>query len=108
MSYFASSASPELAHWHEEQPTHLMSIESLRSDILDTTRHALEELRTFIVAEEHQIADICRHFGIHDFSHNIANKNLAGATITLYSNGHLEIRREGAKHATSFPVQLVA
>jgi hypothetical protein len=92
MSYFASSASTEVAHWHEEKPTHLM--QSLRDDIMHTTRHALEELQTFIVAEEHQIADICTHFGIHDFSHNIANRNLAGATLTLYSNGHLEIHRE--------------
>ena len=94
MSYFASSASPELAHWHEEQPSHLMSIGSLRTEILDTTRQALAELQTFIVEEKHQITDICTHFGIHDFSHNLANKNLAGATLSLYSNGHLEIRRE--------------
>jgi hypothetical protein len=60
------------------------------------------------VSTEHTIGDICTELGIHDFSHHIANKNLAWATVTLYSNGHLEIRREGAKHATSFPVQLVA
>lgn len=108
MSYFASSASPELAHWHEEQPTHLMSIDTMRENIFDSTRHALEELQTFIVQEEHKIADICTHFGIHDFSHNLANKNLTGATVSLYSNGHLEIHRQGAKHATSFPVQLIA
>jgi hypothetical protein len=77
MSYFASSASPVEVHWHESQPTHLMSIESVYSDIVDSTRHALAELQTFIVAEEHQIVDICKHFGIHDFSHNLANKNLA-------------------------------
>jgi hypothetical protein len=77
MSYFASSASPAEVHWHEQQPTHLMNMESLRSDIFHATEQALSELQTFIVREEHKIADICSHFGIHDFSHNLANRNLA-------------------------------
>lgn len=105
-SVVASSASPELVHWHDEKPHHLL--EEAREEIYTATRDALHELNSFIVGAEHTIADIANEFGIHDFSHHIANKNLTGATVTLYSNGQLEIRREGQKYATTFPVQLVA
>ena len=92
MSYFASSAAPMDVHWHDEKPTHLF--EETRQEIYTVTRDALHELRGIIVNTEHTIEDICTHLGIHDFSHHLANKNLAGTTLTLYSNGHLEIRRE--------------
>jgi hypothetical protein len=93
----SETADAGLVHYHD-----------LVDSVLSSTRHALDDLRTFIVKEEHQIADIASALGVHDFSHHIANKNLTGATVTLYSNGQLEIRREGQKYATSFPVQLIA
>lgn len=105
-SVVASSASPELVHWHDELPSHLLS--EARQEIYAATRGALHELSSIIVSAEHSIGDICNELGIHDFSHHIANKNLAWATVTLYSNGNLEIRREGQKYATTFPVQLIA
>ena len=88
----ASSASPELVHWHDEKPGHLF--EEARDGIYAATREALYELKSFIVSTEHTMEDICNELGIHDFSHHIANKNLSGATLTLYSNGQLEIKRE--------------
>jgi hypothetical protein len=105
-SVLASSASPELVHWHDEKPSHLL--EDAREDIYAATREALQELKSFMVSAEHTIADVCTELGIHDISHHIANKNLAWATVTLYSNGSLEIRREGQIHATTFPVQFIA
>ena len=105
-SVVASSASPELVHWHDEKPSHLL--EEAREDIYAATRDALQELKSFMVGAEHTIADVCTELGIHDISHHIANKNLAWATVTLYSNGNLEIRREGQVHATNFPVQFIA
>ncbi|GAB0174185.1 MAG: hypothetical protein HHAS10_00640 [Candidatus Altimarinota bacterium] len=111
-SVVASSASPELVHWHDEKPEHLEKsgnfLEEAREEIYAATRDALHELNSLIVSAEHSIGDISRELGIHDFSHHIANKNLAGATVTLYSNGQLEIKREGQKYATTFPVQLIA
>jgi hypothetical protein len=94
-------------HDFETADAGLVHYHDLVHTIVSDARHALDDLKTFIVKEEHQIADICTELGIHDFSHHIANRNLTGATVTLYSNGHLEIRREGQKHATSFPVQLI-
>lgn len=94
-------AGREIAHYHNEG-------EVIRNEIMQATREALGELQQIIVTAEHTVGDICSYFGIHDFSHNLAIKNLTGATLTLYTNGTLEIKREGVKHATQFPVQLVA
>ena len=74
-SVVASSASPELVHWHDEKPSHLL--EEAREEIYAATREALGELSSLIVGTEHSISDICKELGIHDFSHHIANKNLA-------------------------------
>ena len=74
-SVVASSASPELVHWHDELPRHLLA--EAREEIFAATREALFELKSFIVGAEHTISDICTELGIHDFSHHIANKNLA-------------------------------
>ena len=105
MSYFASSASPDIAHWHEEQPTHLM--QSIESSIEHSLENVMEEARELCVTAEHTMESICEELGVHPFHHNFFG-NLAGTTLALYSDGHLEIRREGQKHATSFPVQLIA
>ena len=104
MSYFASSASTDVVVWHDEQPTHLF--EQARHQIYEATQEALHELRTLVVSTEHTMESICDELGIHPFHHNFFG-SLAGTTLTLYSNGHLEIRREWQKHATTFPVQLV-
>ena len=74
-SVLASSASPELVHWHDEKPGHLL--EGARAEIYRATQEALLELRSIIVGTEHTITDICQELCIHDFSHHIANKNLA-------------------------------
>ena len=74
-SVVASSASPELVHWHDEKPSHLL--EDAKAEIYRATREALHELSSVMVSAEHSIADICAELGIHDFSHHIANKNLA-------------------------------
>jgi hypothetical protein len=74
-SVLASSASPELVHWHDEKPSHLL--EDARAEIYTATRDALHELKSLMVSAEHSIGDICSELGIHDFSHHIANKNLA-------------------------------
>lgn len=74
-SVVASSASPELVHWHDEKPSHLL--EEAKEEIYTATREALYELKSLIVSAEHSIGDICTELGIHDFSHHIANKNLA-------------------------------
>jgi hypothetical protein len=74
-SVLASSASPELVHWHDEKPSHLLG--EAREEIYAATREALHELKSLLVSTEHTIGDICTELGIHDFSHHIANKNLA-------------------------------
>ena len=110
MSYFASSASPELAHWHEEQPTHLMST-SIVWNVAQAANEALynvqEVVKEITVTAEHTMEDICTELGIHPFHHNFFG-NLVGATLVRYSNGYLGIRRNEQKHETSFPVQLLA
>lgn len=113
MSYFASSASPELAHWHEELPTHLMSVDVI-GNVAQATNDALyaieEVVKEIAVTTEHKMEDICKELGIHPFHHNFFG-NLVGTTLVLYKVGEdhrLEIRREGTKHSTSFPVQLAA
>ena len=104
MSYFASSASPDMVEWQGEKPAHLF--EEARHQVYEATREALHELTTLVVSTEHTMESICAELGIHPFHHNFFG-SLTGTTLTLYSNGHLEIRREGQKNATTFPVQLI-
>jgi hypothetical protein len=65
---------------------------------------ALYEVRTLMVWAEHTLDSIAEHFDIHPFQHHIMNRNLVGCLLTLYPQGHLEIKRPGEKYATSFPV----
>lgn len=110
MSYFASSASPEVAHWHEEKPGHLMST-SVVANVAQAANEALysveREVRELFVTAEHSMEDICDTLGIHPFHHNFFGK-LVGCTLRVNEYNHLEIHREGARHVTSFPVQFVA
>ena len=110
MSYFASSAAPEIAHWHETVPSHLMSttiIGSVAQAANDALFEVQRETRELFVTAEHSMEDICKHLGIHSFHHNFFG-NLTGCTLRVNTHNHLEIRREGREHHTSFPVQLVA
>jgi hypothetical protein len=106
MAYFASSASTDVAEWHEEKPLHLMS-QNLSINITQAANDAIYAAREVVVTAEHTMESICEELGIHPFHHNFFGK-LEGTTLALYTNGHLEIRREGQKNHTSFPVQLIA
>ena len=101
MSYFASSASPEVAHWHDAKPSHLMSSiwESL-GEWFETTLRWAEEL---IVWAERSLAELADELGIEHFAHNISC-DITGCRLVLQPHGQLEIHREGSRHATSFPV----
>lgn len=106
MSYFASSASPEVAVWHEKEPTHLM--QDIEKSLEEGIETIINETREIFVTTEHKMEDICAHLGIHPFHHNFFG-SLIGCTLILHTNGHLEIRRgENQKHTTVFPVQLIA
>lgn len=102
MSYFASSASPELAHWHESVPAHL--IEEVKQDITTGAGEFIQEVREIYVQTEHSLAALADELGIHPFHHQISC-NLTGCRLILQPHGQLEIHRSGSKHPTSFPVQ---
>ena len=96
MSYFASSAAPDMVEWQEEKPIHLMStslVDSFAQAANDALYEVKQEVRELCVTTEHTMESICDELGIHPFHHNFFG-SLAGTTLTLYSNGHLEIRRE--------------
>jgi len=103
MSYFASSASPEVALWHDSKPAHLM--QEVRENIETGLGIALREAREVIVGAEYQLAQLADELGIKHFGHQISC-DLTGCRLVLQPHGHLEIHREGAKHVTSFPVVL--
>ncbi len=98
MSYFASSASPDVAHWHDQKPTHLMW--DMIEEGFDTL---LEGTRELFVTAEHSLGQLADELGIHSFSHQISC-DLTGCRLVLQPHGHLEIHREWAKHTTSFPI----
>jgi hypothetical protein len=102
MSYFASSASPEVAHWHEAKPIHLME-----SHISEGFHDALNSAKEVIVNAEYKLAELASELGIEHFGHQISC-DLTGCKLVLQPHGHLEIHRKGQKYATSFPVQLIA
>ncbi len=106
MSYFASSASPEVAVWHGEKPSHL--IQDIEKSVEEGIETVVNEAHEIFVTAEHSMEDICTHLGIHSFHHNFFG-NLVGCTLILHANGHLEIRRgKDQKNSTVFPVQLIA
>lgn len=109
MAYFASSASPELTEWHEEKPLHLMS-QNLSHNIAQAANDAIYGIKELVVTTEHTMESICTELGVHPFHHNFFG-SLQGTTLILYKIGdshHLKINREGQKHQTTFPVQLIA
>jgi hypothetical protein len=101
MSYFASSASPEVALWHDSKPAHLM--QEVRENIKTGLGIALEEAQEVIVEAEYNLGQLADELGIKHFGHQISC-DLTGCRLVLQPHGHLEIHREGAKHVTSFPV----
>ena len=99
MTSFASSASPELVHWHDQKPVHLMD-----SVFSEGFHGAIEEAREIIVEAEYSLTKIAAELGIEHFAHNISC-DLTGCRLVLQPQGQLEIHRTGQKYATSFPVQ---
>lgn len=108
MNQIASSASPNLVHWHDVQPEHL-TLTSIMENVAQAANDALFEAKELFVTKEYEtIQSIEKFFGIYPISHQIANKNLLGCKIVLLPHGQLEIYREWQKYATSFPVQFAA
>ena len=104
MNTFASSASPDLVHWHDGEPQHLISTNSLMEKFSKAAHAALFEMQELVVAAEYEMREIEEHFNIHPFSHNFFG-SLAHSVLVLHPNGILEIRREGQEMSTRFPVQ---
>ncbi len=105
MNTFASSASPELVHWHDEEPEHLRNtINSAIEKFSQAANDIFSEVQEFVVAAEYEMWEIEEHFNIHPFSHNFFG-SLANSKLILHPNGILEIHREGQKEPTRFPVQ---
>lgn len=104
MNTFASSASPELVHWHDGEPEHLVSTNVLIEKFSKAAHAALFEMQELVVTAEYEMKQIEEHFNIHPFSHNFFG-NLANTKLILHPNGILEIQREGQKESTRFPVQ---
>lgn len=103
MSYFASSAAPDIAHWHAEKPIHLM--QEMRDGIEAWIESAIQEAREVIVWAEYNLTQLADELGIKHFGHQISC-DLTGCRLVLQPHGHLEIHREGARHMTSFPVAM--
>lgn len=112
MSSFASSASPDLVHWHAEVPTHLIrgvtgnimqAVQEAANEAIYHTEQALFEAKELFVTAEHSAEAIAEYFGVHPFQHQFFG-NLIGTTLVLRSDGILEIHREGQEKHTTFPV----
>lgn len=104
MNTFASSASPDLVHWHDRAPEHLISAKSLIQRFSQATHAALFGIQELVVETEYEMEQIEKYFDIHPFAHNFFG-SLANTKLILHPNGILEIKREGQKESTRFPVQ---
>ena len=99
MNQIASSASPDLVHWHDKKPEHLiLTYTTVISNITQAMNDVLYEAKELFVTKEYEtIQSIEKFFKIHPISHQIANKNLLGCKIVLHTHGQqgqLEIHRE--------------
>lgn len=101
MSYFASSASTDVALWHDEKPLHLM--QSVEKQIETGFEIALEEAKEVLVTAEHSLGQLATELGIKHFGHQISC-DLTGCRLVLQPHGQLEIHRKGSRYATSFPI----
>lgn len=109
MTSFASSASPDLVHWHDEKPIHLMS-SRISQSVSEAANDALYSVEQFIATSEDSFQKIAERFGIAPFELQLSNKkDIEGVTFRFYpKHQFLEMHRPNQKYATSFPVQLAA
>lgn len=101
MSYFASSASTDVALWHDKQPSHL--VQSVEEGIAAGFQATLDGAREVVVEAEYSLAKLAEELGIEHFAHNVSC-DLTGCRLVLQPHGHLEIHRDWARHPTTFPV----